>query len=131
MKFIKLVILFTIISAFSYSSLAQERIHVKKKDFYVSEDGFAAAWKSVKKGNFQFYQHRPANYKRAVAYYKYALEYNSENAELNLLTAICLLRSDPKQEALKYIQKAIDLKEDVHPRAVFFLARALHMNMEF
>ncbi len=129
MKSIRSIVLLLLI--FSVSSYSQERIRVKKKEFFVSEDGFTTAWKSVKKGNFRFYQHRPADYKRAVPYYKYALEYNSENPELNLLMAICLLRSDPKQEALPYIQKAIDLNQDVHPRATFFLARALHANMEF
>ena len=128
---VKLTVLLGLSFLFSYSVFSQERVNVKKKEFFVSEEGFQTAWKSVKKGNFQFYQHRPANYKRAVAYYKYALEYNSENAELNLLMAISLLRSDPKSDALQYIQKAIDLKEDVHPRAEFFLARALHMNLKF
>jgi len=131
MNTIRSFAIFFLIFVFSFNSFAQERIYVKKKEFYVSDEGFKAAWKAVKKGNFQFYQHRPANYKRAVDYYKYALEYNSENPELNLLMAISLLRSDPKSEALQYIEKAIDLKEDVHPRATFFLARALHMNMEF
>ena len=125
-KFIIIMILF-----FSLSSTAQERISVKKKEFKVTEEGFQEAWKNVKKGNFLFYQHRQLSYRDAIPYYKDAIAYNSENAELNLLLSICYLRSDPKSESLAYAQKAVDLKEEVHHMALFFLARALHYNMKF
>ncbi|RLD79040.1 MAG: hypothetical protein DRJ10_09420, partial [Bacteroidetes bacterium] len=85
-KFIIIMILF-----FSLSSTAQERISVKKKEFKVTEEGFQEAWKNVKKGNFLFYQHRQLSYRDAIPYYKDAIAYNSENAELNLLLSICYL----------------------------------------
>jgi outer membrane protein OmpA-like peptidoglycan-associated protein/tetratricopeptide (TPR) repeat protein len=128
---IKFTITISLAIFFSLSSIAQERIYVKKKEFKVTEDGLSEAWKKVKKGNFLFYQHRPASYKKAIPFYKSAIAYNSENAELNLLIAICYLRSDPKSEALVHVQKAFDLKEDVHPKLGFFLGRALHHNLEF
>lgn len=128
---IKFIITISLLIFFSLNTVAQERIYVKKKEFKVTEEGHSEAWKKVKKGNFLFYQHRPASYKKAIPFYKNAIAYNSENAELNLLIAICYLRSDPKSEALVHVQKAIDLKEDVHPKVGFFLARALHYNMEF
>jgi len=128
---VKYIITIILLIFFSLNSLAQERINVKKKEYFTTEDGFKVAWKNLKKGNFQFYQHRPASYKQAIPFYKIAYEYNSENAELNLLMAICYLRSDPKSDALEHAQKAFDLKENIHPKVKFFLGRALHHNLEF
>ena len=128
---IKFIITISILIFFSLNSNSQERINVKKKVFKVTEEGYSDAWKNVKKGNFLFYQHRPASYREAIPYYKNAIDYNSENAELNLLIAICYLRSDPKSEALVYVQKAFDENEDVHPMVGFFFARALHYNLKF
>ncbi|MEN8119256.1 MAG: OmpA family protein [Bacteroidota bacterium] len=127
----KFIFIISFVIFFSLNSMAQERINVKKNEFKVTEDGFSEAWKKVKKGNFLFYQHRPASYREAIPYYRNAIAYNSENAELNLLIAICYLRSDPKSEALQYVQKAFDQNEDVHPKVVFILARALHHNLRF
>ncbi len=131
MNAFKLTITISLLIFFSYNLLSQERINIKKKEFKVTEEGFNEAWKNVHKGNFLFYQHRAQSYRRAIPYYKNAYEYNSENAELSLLLAICYLRSDPKSESLSYAQNAIDLKEDVHKMALFFLGRALQCNLKF
>ncbi|OQY05689.1 MAG: hypothetical protein B6I20_00690 [Bacteroidetes bacterium 4572_117] len=131
MNSVKFIIAISFLTFIFTFSVAQERVYIKKKEFFTTDEGFKEAWKNIKKGNFLFYQHRPASYKDAIPFYKDAIAYNTENAELNLILAICYLRSDPKAEALKYIQKAIDQKEDVHEKANFFLARALHHNLEF
>ena len=131
MSLTKYTVTISLLIFFSINIIAQERIYVKKKEFKVTEEGFSGAWKSIKKGNFLFYQHRQLSYNEAIPYYKNAIAYNSENAELNLLLAICYLRSDPKSEAIKYAQKAFDLKENVHEKMLFFLGRALHCSMQF
>lgn len=131
MKPIKYIVTISLLIFISLNSMAQERVYVKNKEFKVTEDGYKEAKKNLKKGNFLFYQHRPESYRQAIPYYKAAYSYNSENAELNFLMAICYLRSDPKTDALSYARKAIDLKEDVHPKGQFILARALHYNFEF
>ncbi len=131
MNLIKLISALYLVVFFSYNIEAQERISIKKNEYFTTEDGFKVAWNNVKKGNFQFYQHRPASYRKAIPFYKNALTYNAENAELNLLIAICYLRSDPKSMALAHVQKAFDLKENVDAKILFFLGRALHHNAEF
>jgi len=110
---------------------SQERIYVNKKEFKQTEEGFDNAWKNVNKGDFLFYQHREGSYLQAIKYYSQALEYNSENAELNLLIGICYLRSWPKENALKYIDKAVDLKMNIHPKEQFLLGRAYHYAGEY
>jgi len=126
-------IIFSIIFVFSFciNLSSQERIYVDKNDFKVTEDGFNTAWQLLKKGNFQFYQHRAGSYLKAIEYYQEAYKYNSENAELNMLIGISYIRSFPKTKALKYIKKAIDLNAYVHPKSTFLLGRAFHVNKEY
>jgi len=131
MKSIKYIAIISLLISIAFNFVAQERVSIKNKEFKVTEEGYKEAKRNLKKANFLFYQHRPESYRQAIPFYKTAYAYNSENAELNLLLAICYLRSDPKSEALSYAQKAIDLKEDVHPKGQFILARALHYNLEF
>ncbi|MFN8255078.1 MAG: OmpA family protein [Bacteroidales bacterium] len=110
---------------------AQERIYIKKKEFKQTEEGFEKAWKDVRKARFLFYQSRDGSYRNAIPYFLSALEYNSENPELNLMLGICYLRSWPKEMAIKYIEKATDSKPNVHPQAQFLLGRAYHFAGDF
>jgi outer membrane protein OmpA-like peptidoglycan-associated protein/tetratricopeptide (TPR) repeat protein len=109
----------------------QERIYIDKGEFKQTEEGFDEAWDNIKQANFLFYQHRYGSYKKAIPFYLQALEYNSENAELNLLTGLCYLRSWPKEMAAKYIEKACDIKPNVHPKSQYLLAKAYHCAYEF
>ncbi len=127
----KLIFLTFSMFAFFSTTFCQERIYIDKKEFKQTEAGFNEAWKNVTKGDFLFYQHREGSYRKATEHYTRALEYNSENAELNLLTGICFLRSWPKEKAAKYIEKACDLKINVHPKAQFLLGRAYQCASEF
>ncbi|MBN1250887.1 MAG: OmpA family protein [Bacteroidales bacterium] len=131
MKLTKFIISIILLFIFNLNSYSQERIYVNKKEFKVTEEGFKTAWDNISKGNFQFFQHRAGSYLKAVKFYEEAYKYNSENAELNLLLGISYLRSYPKTKSLKFIQKAIELKFNVHPKSSFLLARALHLNSEF
>lgn len=115
---------------FSISS-AQERIYINKEEFKQTEDGFTEAWKNVKKANYLFYQHRDGSYFKAIPFYLEANKYNSENAELNLLIGISYLRSWPKEKALVYLQKAYDLKNEIHPKINFLLGKAYQYNAEY
>jgi tetratricopeptide (TPR) repeat protein len=129
--FNKLTGLFLII-LFTYSvAVAQERIYIDKKEFKQTDVGFKEAWSNIKSANFLFYQHREGSYRKAIDYYKEALAYNPDNAELNLLIGICYLRSWPKEKAMEYIVKANDLKLSIHPKIDFFLGRAFQMAGEF
>jgi len=122
----------TVIFLLSYSAgIAQERIYIDKKEFKQTEDGFKQAWSHIKSANFLFYQHREGSYQKAIDYYMKALVYNPENAELNLLIGICYLRSWPKEMAMTHIEKAVDMKPDIHSKEQFLLGRAYHFAGEF
>ncbi len=110
---------------------SQERIKIQKKDFKQADADFRQAWKSIRKANFLFYQHKNGSYRKAIPYYEEALNYNSENAGLNLLLGICYLRSWPKENAIKYIQKAYDLNSNVHPDIQLLLGKSYHAAGEF
>ena len=125
------IILITVLLLWMDKSIAQERIKVHKKEFKQTETGFSTAWKNVKKANFLFEQHRPGGYRKAIPLYLDALQYNSENAQVNLLLGICYLRSWPMEKAMTYIQKAYDLNSEVHPKLQFFLGKAYQSAGEF
>lgn len=131
MKIFKIISISLIFFLSTVIVLSQERINIDKKEFKQTEDGFKSAWSNIKSGNFLFYQHRKGSYREAINYYKQALAYNSENAELNLLIGICYLRSWPKESAEKHIEKAVDLKDEVHPKAQFLLGRAYQYTQKF
>lgn len=134
-KFLHILV---IIFLFGTMLNAQERIHIKKKEFKkanneagTGDEEFKKAWKNIKKANFLFYKHRKGSYRAASELYKQATEYNADNPELNMLLGICYLRSWPKEAALKYVKKAVDSKENVDKKAQFFLARAYHCASKF
>lgn len=134
MKILDLYKIFLIISSlflFSQASVGQERIKINKKEFKKAEEGFKPAWKNLRKGNYQFYQHKSGSYRKAIPLYQKAFEYNAENAGLNLALGICHLRSWPKEEAIKYILKAYDLNSDIHPDIQLFLGKAYHAAGEY
>jgi outer membrane protein OmpA-like peptidoglycan-associated protein/tetratricopeptide (TPR) repeat protein len=130
-RIIKTSILLSMIFSIVSFSYAQERIKIKKNEFKQTEEGFSTAWKSIKHANFLFKQYREGSYRKAIPLYLDALQYNTENPELNLLLGICYLRSWPKEKAITYIQKATDLKSDVHPKSQFFLGRAYQCAGDF
>ncbi len=129
--FSRLIQLFFIVAVSCSIVKAQERIYINKKEFKQTEEGFKQAWGNIKSANFLFFQHREGSYRKAIDYYKEALAYNSENAELNLLIGICYLRSWPKEKAMEHIVKASDLKLNIHPKIDFFLGRSMQMAGEF
>ncbi|MDF1550181.1 MAG: OmpA family protein [Bacteroidales bacterium] len=130
-RLIKLVFFIIFFGLALFSTKAQERIYIDKKEFKQTEDGFKEAWSNIKTANFLFYQHREGSYRKAIEYYEKALAYNSENPELNLLIGICYLRSWPKEYAMKHIEKAIDSRLNIHPKAQFLLGKAYQYSGEF
>jgi outer membrane protein OmpA-like peptidoglycan-associated protein/tetratricopeptide (TPR) repeat protein len=130
-RFIKFSLLISITILLVNHSNAQERIKIDKKEFKQTEEGYSAAWKNIRKANFLFKQHRGGCYQQAITLYQDALQYNSENPELNFKLGICYLYSWPKEKAVSYIQKAVDLKLEVNPRAQLFLGKAYQVNSDF
>ncbi len=112
-------------------SFSQSRAKIKKKEFRETTAGFKDAWKSVRKGNWQYLKKRPGNFKKTVNHYLTAYEYNADNAELNYKIGVSYLFSSPKSKSLKYLEKAYKTDEYVTKDILFVLARAYHLNSKF
>lgn len=92
--------------------------------------GFSEAWKSVQEGNAH-YKEGKGTYDMARDLFLFANQYNPENAELNYLIGVCYLFTDDKYNAIDYLLKAYQLKEDVSRDINFLLGQAYHLVLEF
>lgn len=105
-------------------------LKIKKSEFKKQEYGFKEAWTSIKEGNY-YYSLGLGSYRLAREEYLKAYGYNQESAELNYMIGRCYLYSDNKFESIKYIQKAYELKPDVHFDIHLMLGMAYHQILEF
>lgn len=121
----KLVALFVLLNI----GAAAQNVAFDKRNFG-DQDGFKAATAALKKGEDAF-QQGPQAYPEAIAYYLKANAFNPNNAELNFKLGACYINSTQRTEALPYVQKALDLDPNVHPRVHYLLGMALHLNAEW
>ena len=125
--FLLLMILFG--SSF-YSEAQVNPLKIKKREFKKQEHGFKEAWLSVKDGNL-YYSLGVGSYREARQSYLDAYHYNPDNAELNYMIGRCYLYTDNKFEAIKYIEKAYQLKPNVCFDIHLMLGMAYHQTLEF
>jgi len=108
----------------------QEKVRIKKIQFITAAPGGEAAWNAVRKGD-KLYARGPAYYRDARIEYLKAYAYNDKNAALNYKIGICYLYADEKKEALKYLQKAFEINNNITRDIHLQLGRAYHMNLDF
>ncbi len=125
-------VLFIFIIFFSSSVFAQEVVEIKKKEFRNSDQtqGFKEAWKSIREGD-KYYEMGEGTYTLARDHYRFAQQYNGNNAELNYKIGICYLFSDYKIKAIDYFLKAYDLKPGVSPEIKLLIGQSYQQIMEF
>jgi len=107
-----------------------ESVKIKRKEFKKQEYGSKEAWLNVKDGNYYF-SLGPGSFRLARESYLKAYGYNPDNAELNYMIGKCYLYSDNKFESIEYIQKAYELKPDVHFDIHLMMGMAYHQIHEF
>ena len=71
------------------------------------------------------------NYKLALAYYKDALNLNSEDAYLNFRYGYCLIHSPFNRKALPFLQKAYSKNSKIDQSITYLLGQAHQLNLEF
>jgi outer membrane protein OmpA-like peptidoglycan-associated protein/tetratricopeptide (TPR) repeat protein len=120
-------IIFLIISFSGYSQLA---ISVPRKAFKTEKQGFAEAWRHVKRGN-SYFDEEVKKYPNALEEYQLAYRYNPGNAELNYKLGAASYFSDKRDEAAPYLTKALDLKKNVAKDILFLSGSALMYNGKF
>lgn len=98
--------------------------------YFPNSPGLKEAKKNIKIGNSLFIKGE-GYYNEALDYYLKANLFNPNNAELNYKIGICYLNTSYKEKALEHIEKAYNIKRDVHSDLNLYLARAYHLNLKF
>jgi len=110
---------------------AQENPKIIKEEFNITEAGFKEAWKDIIKGNKFYKQKLKGSYELALDYYLLAYKYNPDNADLLYKMGICYIKAADEQNALKFMEAAVDqdafVTKDIH----FWLGRVYHLNAEY
>lgn len=126
---------------FATVGIAQaQNVDFKAANFKDDKDGLKAALENIKLGDEQRelgYQAiisvkdvaTPMN--KALFYFNQAQKFNPNNAELNYKIGSCLLYTNRKSEAIKYLDKAKELGGDVGKDFDFYYGQALQLASEF
>lgn len=111
--------------------LSQERVHIKKKEFFTTDIEFKDAWKNFKKGNHFYKQAKKGSYKIAIDSLQNALEYNPDYALLNYELGVCYIKISDEANGLAFIEEAFNLDPNVTEDIHYWLGRAYHLNARF
>ncbi len=111
--------------------VAQPKVKIKKKDFYVSDENFDMAWKNFKEGNHLFKQNLHGSYQMSIEPLKIAYQYNPDYAPLNYELGVASIKIADFKDAQKYLEDALDLNPEVAPDIHYWLGRAYHLNSKF
>lgn len=101
-----------------------------KKNFKNNAKGYKAAVKAIQKGNY-YYNMGEHYYRYAVPYYLDAEKFNPDNAKLNYKLGKCMVYSIYKDQAVAYLELAIQLNAVVAPDVHYYMARAYHLTMNW
>jgi len=131
MKFKSLLITIILLNLYFIPLTAQNFVKVKKDAYKIEELGFKEAWKHVKKGNKYFRMNKKGTYFMALDHYLSAFKHNEDNAALNYLIGICYLKTSEPVKALKYIDNAYLIDENLTEDILYWLGRAKQYNYKF
>ena len=101
-----------------------------ESSFFSDVEGLKKAKQNLKTGNTLFLKGE-GYHNEALEYLLKAYQFNPNNADLNYKIGICYLNTSYKEKALEHIEKAYNIKRDVHSDLNLYLARAYHLNLKF
>lgn len=116
---------------------AQQNVEFEKDNFKLNKDGFKEARKKLEDGDEIFLskkideEYRRANFKKAIAPYTVAQEFNPNNAYLNYKLGVAYLYSEEKGKAATFLETARKLNPTVQPDLGFYLGRAYQVNQDW
>jgi outer membrane protein OmpA-like peptidoglycan-associated protein/Tol biopolymer transport system component len=112
--------------------LAQlQNVEFEKKYFPKNKEELKNAKEQLELGLEEYNQGSPFNKITALPYFLAANDFNPNNAELNIMIGDCYLRSTEKDQALKYLEKAVTFSSPLKYKAYMLLGEAYHLNYEF
>lgn len=130
-KVYKVIGLLFTLYCMNFSLNAQvKNVEFIKKNFKNNTKGYKAAVKAIQKANY-YYNMGEHYYRYAVPYYMSAEKFNPDNAKLNYKLGKCLIYSMYKDQAVAYLELAIQLNAVVAPDVHYYMARAYHLTMNW
>jgi outer membrane protein OmpA-like peptidoglycan-associated protein/tetratricopeptide (TPR) repeat protein len=114
----------------SYSGYSQLAVTVARKQFKIEKQGFSVAWKHIKKGD-SYFDEEEKNWPKALAEYLEANKYNPANPELNYKIGAAYFFSGKEIEAVPFLSKAYELKNNVAEDVLYLTARSQMYNGRF
>lgn len=127
----KILTIFLLTFFIAGTAFSQQKVKIKKKDFYTTDIDFKDAWKNLKKGSKLFKQKKKGSYQQAIDGLLAAYEYNPDNPMINYQLGVSYLQSHDEVNGLHYIEEAFDLNATVTEDIHFWLGRAYHLNAKF
>jgi outer membrane protein OmpA-like peptidoglycan-associated protein len=133
-KFITIITLLWA-SGIGSTNLLSQSVEFSKYNFPNHRKELSDALRFIKSGD-KLYAQGPGLYHLAIEEYKKAYKFNPRNALLNYKLGRCHLIDNDKSEAIKYLQKAIELDPRISLDMVYndvnlLLATAYHLHYKF
>ncbi|MFU8843702.1 MAG: OmpA family protein [Bacteroidales bacterium] len=134
-KFITIIITLLWALGIGSTTLLSQSVEFSKYNFPNHRKELSEAVGFIKAGD-KFYARGPGVYDLAIQEYAKAYQFNPRNALLNYKLGRCYLLDNDKTEAIKYLQKALELDPrislDMDDNDVnFLLATAYHLDYNF
>lgn len=116
----------------SNAAFAQtQNVEFEKKYFPKNKEGLKVAKEQLEQGMEKYRGGSLVDKITALPYLLSAYDFNPNNAELNMVIGDCYLRSTEKDQAIKYLEKAVELISPLRFQAYMLLGEAYHRNYEF
>jgi outer membrane protein OmpA-like peptidoglycan-associated protein/tetratricopeptide (TPR) repeat protein len=114
---------------------SSQSIEFTKYNFPSHKEELSTALSYISTGD-KFYKEGPGVYRLAIDNYLKANKFNPKNALLNYKLGRCYLDQNDKTEAIRYLEKAIELDPRIsldmeYNDVNFLLARAYHLDYQF
>jgi hypothetical protein len=126
----QLILLFVILIMPLCMVHGQADLKINKKEFKTVKTGFKEAWANVAEGD-SYYSQGGGLYTDAMEKYMKALEYNSENAELNYKTGVSCLYGNFPDRAIDYFIKAGEINPELTDDLVLLTGLAYQSRGDF
>jgi len=124
------LVLFIFFTCTTYGQVQVKNVEFIKKNFKNNKKGYKQAVKDIKQANY-YYNMGVHYYRYAVPFYMNAEKFNPDNARLNYKLGKCMIYSMYKDQAVSYLELAIQINAVVAPDAHYYLARAYHLTMNW
>jgi outer membrane protein OmpA-like peptidoglycan-associated protein len=125
--FYLILILFTITSA-SFGQKIKIKAEKDKLGTFKEKWTF---WNHIRKGKSAYKDKTFISYIEAADHFRNAYEMIPENSALNYWLGMSYLNSKPKNWAERYIEKAYNTDKTIHPKLIYNLSKAKHLNYKF